>query len=369
MTMIACTLNDQFPIIHSDILITGTDKLETFYVPALTSNLMEVLPKGKLYHPAGLKRKVTLLNDRICFAFAGDVAEAEKLLEDLKIYCRVMGNVTKDQLFDEVQKRDISDELDFFIVVMEAAGEGYVPQIIYYNQCRIIDIPVFGKTLLLGSGGDDFLKAATQVVWPLSNIPTSPVEAVQTDMAMITGILSSERVDQHTFRNWWGAGIETIYWDGERFANLQEVSFVFHHWFRNTEHDVGHPVPVKVTHYKYIDDMLFIVDVVSANWKKKVVEDKFIFDLEEPGFGLFVVGSIDDKRSVDWAKLRDHISFSSMFVGMGYIITDGNRLLGPSGFHGARDVSVEYRHKSSLRIEVRRELYDRIGSVFNDSAF
>lgn len=35
MTMIACTLNDRFLIIHSDILITGDVKPPTFYVPAL----------------------------------------------------------------------------------------------------------------------------------------------------------------------------------------------------------------------------------------------------------------------------------------------------------------------------------------------
>jgi hypothetical protein len=122
MTMIACTLNDQFPIIHSDILISGRGKPDTFYVPALTSNLMDILPEGKSYYPIGLKRKVTLLNDRVCFAFSGSVGKAEKLLEDLKVYCRIMGDVTKDQLFAFLENRDVSDDVDFFIVVMEPAG-------------------------------------------------------------------------------------------------------------------------------------------------------------------------------------------------------------------------------------------------------
>jgi len=367
--MIACTINDRFPIIHSDILISGPDKPDTFYVPALTTNLMDIFPEGKSYYPIGLKRKVTLLNDRICFAFSGSVGEAERLLEDLKAYCRIISDITKDQLFTFLENRGVSDDVNFFIVVMEPAGEGYVPQIIYYNECTIADIPVFGKMLLLGSGGSDLLKAASEVVWPLSSIPTSAVEAVQTNMAMITGILSKERAHQDTFKNFWGAGIETIYWNGERFTNLEQVSFVFHHWFRNTVDDVGHPVPVKVTHYKYIEDMLFIVDVVSPKWRKTIFEDKYIFDLEDLSFGLFAVGSIDDKRSVDWTKLRGHISFSSMFVGMGYFIMDGNRVLGPSGFHGIKDVFVEYRHNNSLRIEVQRSLYDRIRVVFDNTSF
>ena len=33
------------------------------------------------------------------FAFAGDIGEAEKLLEDLKAYCRIMDDINKDQLY------------------------------------------------------------------------------------------------------------------------------------------------------------------------------------------------------------------------------------------------------------------------------
>jgi hypothetical protein len=330
---------------------------------------MDSLPEGKPYYPIGLKRKVTLLSDRVCFAFSGSVGEAEQLLEDLKTYCRIMGDVTKDQLFAFLEERDVSDDLDFFIVVMEQVGEGYVPQIIYYNRCTITDIPVFGKTLLLGSGGADFLKAVTDVVWPLSSLPTSPEEAVQTNMALIAGILSGERVDQQTFQKFWGAGIETIYWDGDRFTNLGQVSFVFHHWFKNSAEDVGHPVPVKVTHYKYIDDRLFIVDVVSPKWRRQVIDDKYIFDFEDLSFGLFVVAGIDHKLPVDWREFKEHISFSSTFVGMGYVIIDGNRVLGPSGFHGIKDVFVEYRYNSSLRIEVKRSVYDRIKTAFDNTSF
>jgi hypothetical protein len=369
MTMIACTLNGQFPIIHSDILISGPDKPDTFYVPALTTNLMDILHEEKPYYPVGLKRKVTLLNDRVCFAFSGIVGEAEQLLQDLKTFCRVISDITKDQLFTFLENRGVSDDIDFFIVMMEPAGGGYLPQVIYSDRCKIADIPVFGKTLLLGSGGAGFLKAATEVVWKLSSMPTSPVEAVQTNMALITGILSSERVDQRTIRNFWGAGIETIYWDGNRFVNLEQVSFVFHHWFKNSADDINHPVPVKVTHYKYVDDMLFIVDVVSPKWRKKLMDDKYIFEMEDLSFGVFAVGSIDQKLPVDWLKLIDHMSFSSTFVGMGYVIIDGNHLLGPSGFHGIKDVFVEYIHNRNLRIEVQRTVYDRIKTVFENSSF
>jgi hypothetical protein len=369
MTMIACTINDRFPIIHSDILTTSTDRPETFYVPALTANLMDVLPEGAGYYPIGLQRKVTLLNDRTCFAFAGSVAEAKKLLEDLKTYCRIMGDISKDQLFQFLEEYGVSDDIDCFIVVMEDSGEGYVPQVIYCNNCQINDIPVFGKTLLLGSGGPDFLKAASDVVWSLSTTPTSPVEAVEMNMALVTGILSNERAYQKTLKNFWGAGMETIYWDGERFVRLEQTTFVFHHWFKNTLDDVNHPVPVKVTHYQYIDEMLLIVDLISPNWQVESAPDKYTFTLQDLSFGIFAVHGIDHKSAVDWAKAKKHLSFSSTFVGMGYIIIDGLHVSGPSGFHGIKDAFVEYQHPDILRIEVKRTVYDRIKSAFDNSQF
>lgn len=213
------------------------------------------------------------------------------------------------------------------------------------------------------------MKAATEVVWPLSDVPTSAVEAVQTNMALIGSILTSERLHRETFKNFWGAGIETIYWDGNRFTNLGQVSFVFHHWFKNTVDDAGHPVPVKVTHYKYVGERLFIIDVEAPKWRKQAIDDWYVFEFEDLNPGLFVVDGIDHKSPVDWEELKEHISFMSTFVGMGYIIIEGNRVLGPGSFHGTRDASVEYRHNDYLRIEIRRAVYDQVAGVFDNSSF
>jgi len=54
---------------------------------------------------------------------------------------------------------------------------------------------------------------------------------------------------------------------------------------------------------------------------------------------------------------------------MGYIIIDGNRVLEPSGFQGVKAVFVEYHHNKSLRIEVQRNVYDRIKTAFDNSSF
>jgi hypothetical protein len=61
--------------------------------------------------------------------------------------------------------RGISDDIDFFIIMMKVSAGSIVPQIIYSHRCAVADIPVFGKTLLLGSGGPDFLEATTRVIF------------------------------------------------------------------------------------------------------------------------------------------------------------------------------------------------------------
>jgi len=365
--MIACTLNHGYPIIHSDILVSADERPETFYVPGLTGNVMEVLPDNREGYPFALKRKVTCIHDRVCFAFAGNLWEGERLLEDLRLYCKILDNVTRDKVIEYLRAYDtegFDNSFQFCVVIVEATPMGNDATVLYNNRCVVKDVGVFGQLCLLGSGADDFLHATEEVRWDQSTIPQTPQEAVQLNMALIASILSNERVDQRTLNKHWGAGIETLYFDGEKFVTLGQVSFVFNQWFKGGQDDKGHPVPVKVTTYKYIDDYLFIVDVVAARSMQREKEDWIVFDLEEHNVGLFVMAGIEDRKPVDWPKFHRELSFSSTFVGMGYIIIDGDKGYGPGGFHGRNELIVEYQHGNSLRIEIHRSVYERIGSIF-----
>jgi ATP-dependent protease HslVU (ClpYQ) peptidase subunit len=367
MTMIACTINNGFPIIHSDILISENQKAEKFYIPAIPGNLMDSLPNGKLFYPSAFNRKVSIINDRICFAFAGKTWYAEKLLEDLKAYCRLFEETDKDSImsfFSDYDLTEINHEMSFLIIVMDRNKEGFTPYVLHSNKGLIVkEIGVFGNIYLLGSGASDFIKSAEEINWASSTNPTSPSEAVQINMALISSILSRERVDQHTINNHWGAGIETIYFDGNKFVNLKQVTFVFNHWFLDSEDEFVYPMPTKVTNYKYMDEFLFIVDVEASKWRRKIAEEKVIVELTDFNVGLFVISGIDHKQKIDWSIFKDNISFSSTFVGMGYIIIKGNQGFSPAGFYGSKDITVQYEHNKSLRIEIQRTVYDEVKRV------
>ncbi len=100
---------------------------------------------------------------------------------------------------------------------------------------------------------------------------------------------------------------------------------MFNHWFLDSEDEFIYPMPTKVTNYKYMDEFLFIVDVEASKWRRKIGDEKVIVELTNFNVGLFVVSGIDHKDKVDWEIFKDNISFSSTFVGMGYIIIKGNQ--------------------------------------------
>src|SRR5690242_15717381 len=85
MTMIACTINNGYPIVLGDILLSSPLKPEAFTSPTLVENLMHHLPDDRAYYPAALSQKIYIIANNFCFAFAGNVASAKSFLEDLTI--------------------------------------------------------------------------------------------------------------------------------------------------------------------------------------------------------------------------------------------------------------------------------------------
>lgn len=368
MTMIACTINNGYPIIHSDLLVSSQERSSTFYIPALTGNVMDLLPENSKMNPVALNRKLNQLNDRICFSFSGNVAIAGRFLDDLKAYCSFTDSISKEMLsnfLEEYDRDELDNEVTFLIVLMDLVDEHFYPIVFYNNDCLVKEDSLFGQMFILGSGKSDFLEAVSQVSSGHYTVPESPSEALQLNMALVSSLLSQERLFQDSLRNNWGAGIETIYFDGQRFVRLEQVTFVFNHWFKGQEDLFGHPIPAKVTNYQYVNETLLIVDVTASKWSKTSDEDNIIFELANFNTGIFVVSGINNKIEPDRTALLAKLSFQSTFCGMGYIITDKDKLFVPSGFHGIRDVSVTYRHNRDLFVKVQRNLYDRIKNALD----
>jgi len=83
MTMIACTINNGYPIILSDLLLSSRDKPANFSSPTIVDNLMDYLPENRSHYPFRLKQKISIISDNLCFAFSGLEYAARDFLEDL----------------------------------------------------------------------------------------------------------------------------------------------------------------------------------------------------------------------------------------------------------------------------------------------
>ncbi len=141
-------------------------------------------------------RKVSIINDRICFAFSGKTWYAEKLSEDLKVYCNLFEEISKDTInafFSDYDRAEIDREISFSSFLWIEPREGFTPYVFYNNNELIIkEIGFFGSVYLLGSGAADFIKSAEEINWAHSTKPNSSSEAVQINMALISSILSRE---------------------------------------------------------------------------------------------------------------------------------------------------------------------------------
>jgi hypothetical protein len=371
MTMIACTLNSGFPIIHADLLISGEEGSSEFYVPAFADNLMDLLPAERDLHPVALQQKVYIVTDRICFAFAGKVWYATKFLEDLRTRCAITQEITHSEIYEflsEYARELDSDEFSFFLIYMNRVEGGFeaIPYVV--GKWVEKEIPLFGKMYLLGTGANDFIAAAEYVDQTRSSVPTTPSEAVQSNMALVSMILAKERIDPTTFLNHWGAGIETVWFDGNRFTNLEQVTFVFNHWDLNAQNAFGYPTPTKFTNYFYTSDSLFILDIEAKKGRTKVSGETIFVECDHDNLEIrfFVVQSIESREDASGEDYKDKRSFESTSVGMCYIIARGPQIFTPGEFRGRRDAKIEFQYGNGLKIEIARHLYENVASIIKE---
>jgi hypothetical protein len=71
MTVISMTSNFGMPVLMGDILISSQNSDFTFSLPTLLKGIGSELGNRKAYLPAGLKQKLSIINDQLCVALGG----------------------------------------------------------------------------------------------------------------------------------------------------------------------------------------------------------------------------------------------------------------------------------------------------------
>jgi hypothetical protein len=367
MTMIACTINNGYPIVLSDILLSSTDRPEGFSSPTIADNLMNYLSEDRMYYPLGLKQKISIIADNLCFAFSGFEYLAKGFLEDLRRHFGSMPNILVNDVMEFLQHYglgELKDKLSFVLVLIEKVENGFQAIAIPGGHWSEQKTAVFDDITVLGSGAEDFLRSADRVDSNYTPRPQNARESIGTNLSLVGSILARERSQLHTFANHWGGGFELVFFNGEKFARFDDICYVYNHAGLNEFGYMDLPAAFKVTHYRYIDGFLLITDIEAKEISTEEKADVIVYNYAVADCRPFIVPSIEFRGEIDWVKYTSNLSFSSKRAVLGYILEGTTYTYFPASFHD-QGVEVDYVSKTSVQISIRREFIEHVTDIAN----
>ena len=366
MTMIACTMNRNVPILMSDILISGSKRPDKFILPSRNENILGLLKDLRDDGPVCLFRKIYIPKRNVCIAFAGNVHIISLFLEDLLIFCKA--NPTADGL--EMQRFCLTygltpdHEISFLMVVADIVGDEYKFTRIKYGEWNVKMTPLFGEIISAGSGSQDFVREAMEDAEFISGQAADTIErALQANIILICKLLSTERVSLSHVKNFWGAGFEMVYLIREGFTRFENITYLINHADFNNTGETQIPIPEIIMNYKYVGEVLVITAINPLKGTTEENGDNIIIRYTEFNIKQFIVEPIFSSSDVDYNKLAGNPSFTSHINAMGYVISCPNGDFLPASFNAGPELLVEYQHDKSVTITIRKEINDTIADL------
>lgn len=374
--MIACTNNLGAPVLIGDLLISDTQKPDSFILPTLSDNVIGFLNPATSRYPILLSQKIYILKPNVCVAFAGSVAAIKLFLEDLKRLCAYHETITSEHInsfldgydHSELPKEDLS-----FIILVSGVHGGELGVVQFTRGDGITgNFDNFGKVTALGSGGEAFITEVSEAGRLNSKFePGSVAYAIQINTILISKILSKERASLNTVSKHWGAGFQVIYLNtaDDTFNKVDDITYIINHGHMDEKGEFGVPIPTIVLRYKYHDDILVITAIAADYGEREVNSEKIIVRYRSFGVTQFVVAPIDLNHDVDLSQFSTDTSFISFKNAMGYILKTKTGKYLPASFVIGPEITVDYKHRTSLTITMFKQVNDSLQeSVRNNFA-
>jgi hypothetical protein len=250
-----------------DILTTSNTPDQEQAIPTLLGSVNHRLPPDQKALPFRLRRKIYIINDQLAVGLAGSVYQMKEFLSDLKTRFKIF-DVTgpRIQAFLDEFSPDVYP--DIAVVLLHAAHtpQGIAIDYYYFGAWRVQSTSLFGDVLACGSGSPDFLKQAGQE-WtiPALQLRSDLTRAISANYSLLGNILGQERLSLSTIRKRWGAGFEMIYFDGERFRNMDDITIVLWKGALDVMTGKFEIAPLTFLNYHYTNDKeLLIIDAADA---------------------------------------------------------------------------------------------------------
>jgi len=353
MTLIANTSNYNCDILIGDILMTSASRNREVGIPVFLGGVDQHLPNDQTFYPYSLRQKIYVVQDQLAIGFAGYESEIKPFFEDIRIFFRYR-EATSHHL------RSFLEEYDFngfgnsaaYILLAEKDENGTTIQHCTIGSWINGNSLTYEEVRACGSGAEDFLAEAAESLISSGEENVNFIhQTIALNYTLLIKILGKERLSLETIKKYWGAGFEMIYYDGNKFKKVDDITFLF--WKGTLDIVTGkfEVSPFLILNYKYYDDLLVINSSNGSNFTSQGVLPFYL-----------------TKEDIDKSKLPQTLFSNAPKVCSTYFLELSNGKTSVPTFFTERDgdyfdAQVDIDEDQKLRIMVSTALEDKLMSV------
>lgn len=351
MTLIASTTNFSYPILIGDILMSSENKTKDTPIPSFQAGVNGILPSEQKFFPFSLRQKIYVIRDNLVIGFAGFEYEIKLFLEDIKNHFKYYPS-NKENIeifFDEYDYSNFKESI-FLALYSEKKGNQSVIYEKYKGSWNITKSSRFENVIANGSGASYFIKHTNKgMISCNSNGEHSLFSAIAANYNNLCSLLTVERLSLDTLKEFWGAGFEVIYFNGQKFEKIDSISFIIWKGKVDLETEEYQYIPFFAMNYKYVDDLLVIVSTD--------------FNTPIQGYGVLPI----DKRKEDYEESRLNIepNFKSSRICSTFILEFSNgKTLNPSFYeevqNGSGKMYVDFDSNGHLEVFIEDDFGNQL---------
>lgn len=264
MTLIAITTNFNYPVMVGDILSTSDTIDKEISIPIFLKSVNNLLPQEQKFMPLKLRQKIYIINGLLSIALAGLEYEMKFFLIEMRNYFNYK-ETTLANLEDFLNSFDYQEVANSSAIMLLADKNetGTMMHYRFFGNTKVQNVPYYETIIASGNGSEDFISEA-DFEGKMSSGENPLYDAIARNYLLLARVLLNERTTLETISNYWGAGFEMIYFNGNEFVKMDDITYVF--WNGNLNLDTGQyeVAPNTILNFKYYDEVLAITATNGA---------------------------------------------------------------------------------------------------------
>ncbi len=260
MTLIANTLNFAYPILVGDILMSSSHEKNNVHLPTFLKGVDDLLPSEQKLFPFSLRQKIYIISDNLVVGLTGIEYQLKAFIEDIRLYFRVKESTAENikQFFEEYDFSEF-DKSSCIAIFSENTENGIIIDQRIIGSWTESKSATYEYVIAGGSGSQYFIQHAKKEYYVGGYGDKSNLhKAISLNYINLCNLLGIERLSLDTLREYWGAGFEMIFFNGERFIKMDDMTYVIWKGYIDLKSEEYSAAPFLVMNYNYYDDILLI---------------------------------------------------------------------------------------------------------------